>query len=219
MTSAKLAVSISFKLRKKSLGNILDKIGPKTEPLRLSEKNLLPLTARLKKFLSLVLSLDDVDDNDELLLWIVIMMNCYYDLLRKVDSEAATGGVLWKKVFLKISQYSQKNSCARVSFLIKLLAHFLQNTSGRLLLWIQSHLQAGYCRRSSPSENISGAEFNFWLCWVKVWSSPSFVPSTKKAIYGWNFLKKHQDNVFRDQIFSHIFLILQFPMILYFSVD
>ena len=67
MTSAKLAVPVSFKLRKKSLGNILDKIAPKTEPLRLSEKNLLPLTTRLKKFLSLVLSLDDVDDNDELL--------------------------------------------------------------------------------------------------------------------------------------------------------
>ena len=32
----------------------------------------------------------------------------------------ATGGVLWKKVFLKISQNSQENTCARVSFLIKL---------------------------------------------------------------------------------------------------
>ena len=32
------------------------------------------------------------------------------------------GGVLWKKVFLKISQNSQENSCARVSFLIELQA-------------------------------------------------------------------------------------------------
>ena len=34
--------------------------------------------------------------------------------------EAATEGVLWKKVFLKISQNSQENTCARVSFLVKL---------------------------------------------------------------------------------------------------
>ena len=49
-------------------------------------------------------------------------------------TEAATGGALWKKVFLEISQNSQENTCARVSFLIKLLAQdlkpFLQNTSG-----------------------------------------------------------------------------------------
>ena len=31
-------------------------------------------------------------------------------------TEAATRGVLYKKVFLEISQNSQKNTCARVSF-------------------------------------------------------------------------------------------------------
>ena len=36
------------------------------------------------------------------------------------DSEAATRGVLQEKVFLEISQNSQENTCARVSFLIKL---------------------------------------------------------------------------------------------------
>ena len=36
-------------------------------------------------------------------------------------SEAATRGVLWKKVFLEISQNSQENTCARVSFLIKFI--------------------------------------------------------------------------------------------------
>ena len=41
-------------------------------------------------------------------------------------SEAATTGVIEKKVFLKISQNSQENTCARVSFLIKLLAWGLQ---------------------------------------------------------------------------------------------
>ena len=34
--------------------------------------------------------------------------------------EAATIGVLWKNVFLEISQNSQENTCARVSFLKKL---------------------------------------------------------------------------------------------------
>ena len=37
-----------------------------------------------------------------------------------VWSEAATRDVLWKKVFLEISQNSQENTCAIVSFLIKL---------------------------------------------------------------------------------------------------
>ena len=36
--------------------------------------------------------------------------------------ETATRGVLCKKVFLEISQNSQENTCARVSFLIKLQA-------------------------------------------------------------------------------------------------
>ena len=38
------------------------------------------------------------------------------------SAEAATGGVLLKKVFLEILQNSQENTCARVSFLIKLQA-------------------------------------------------------------------------------------------------
>ena len=43
--------------------------------------------------------------------------------LRESNStEAATWGVPLKKVFLKISQNSQENICARVSFLIKLQA-------------------------------------------------------------------------------------------------
>ena len=36
--------------------------------------------------------------------------------------QAATRGVLCKKLFLEISQNSQENTCARVSFLIKLQA-------------------------------------------------------------------------------------------------
>ena len=40
--------------------------------------------------------------------------------------EAATGGVLWNKVFLKILQISQENYCARVSFLDKVAGLSLQ---------------------------------------------------------------------------------------------
>ena len=38
-------------------------------------------------------------------------------------AEAATEGVQRKKVFLEILQNSQENTCARVSFLIKLQAY------------------------------------------------------------------------------------------------
>ena len=37
------------------------------------------------------------------------------------DSEAVARGCSVKKVFLEISQNSQENACARVSFLIRLL--------------------------------------------------------------------------------------------------
>ena len=59
--------------------------------------------------------------------------------------EAGTRGVLRKKMFLEISQNSQENTCARVSFLIKLQAwgfscqfceiYTFLNTSGRVLLY------------------------------------------------------------------------------------
>ena len=50
--------------------------------------------------------------------------NKRYYLLKKGMrvTEAATGGVLLKKVFLKVSKNSQENTRARVSFLIKLHA-------------------------------------------------------------------------------------------------
>ena len=35
-------------------------------------------------------------------------------IFEKVASEAATRGVLWKSVFLEISQNSLENTCARV---------------------------------------------------------------------------------------------------------
>ena len=53
--------------------------------------------------------------------------SCFKDNLKKnlyvaSFSEAATRGVLYKKVFLEFSQSSQENTCARASFLIKLQA-------------------------------------------------------------------------------------------------
>ena len=48
-----------------------------------------------------------------------------YDLVADNSSEAATGGVLYQKVFIEILQNSQENTCARVSFLIKLQASCL----------------------------------------------------------------------------------------------
>ena len=42
------------------------------------------------------------------------------------NAEAATGGVLYKKVFLKISINSQENTCARVSFLKLLACNFIK---------------------------------------------------------------------------------------------
>ena len=49
-----------------------------------------------------------------------------FEVLLKIVPEAATGGVLWKKMFLKTSQNSQQNTCTRASFLMKLLAWSLQ---------------------------------------------------------------------------------------------
>ena len=40
--------------------------------------------------------------------------------------EAAAGGVLYQKMFIKNSQNSQEKTCARVSFFIKLQAWGLQ---------------------------------------------------------------------------------------------
>ena len=42
--------------------------------------------------------------------------------------EAGTRGALLKKVFLEISQNSQENTCARVSFLIKLQVDIFKNS-------------------------------------------------------------------------------------------
>ena len=54
-----------------------------------------------------------------ILLW---WLNLFSDQYNVKSAEAATRGVLYKKVFLEISQNSQENTTARVSLLIKLQA-------------------------------------------------------------------------------------------------
>ena len=53
---------------------------------------------------------------------LIIVNNSFYISLQK----QSCGGVLYKKVFLEISQNSQENTCASVSFLVKLQASSLQ---------------------------------------------------------------------------------------------
>ena len=60
-------------------------------------------------------------------------------------SETATGGVLLKKVFLKISQNSQENTGARAYFLIKLMVWGMQLYSKEdfgtgVFLWVLRNL-------------------------------------------------------------------------------
>ena len=59
-----------------------------------------------------------------------LLLKCFILTVREVLTEAATGGALYKKVFLKVSQDSQENTSARASFLIKLQTLAVRNTSG-----------------------------------------------------------------------------------------
>ena len=112
-------------------------------------------------------------------------------MFMKARAEAATGGVLQKKVFLEISQKSQENTCAKDTFLIKksvwrrcfpvnfvkfLRIPFLQNTSGRLLLQMAISLFKGIiglfklsfsCGKSFPqlmSQYLSSLNIFFIRC-------------------------------------------------------
>ena len=76
-------------------------------------------------------------------LWVVhgfhiVIVSRSSSKIKNILLEAATRGVLWKKVFLKVSQNSQENTCARVFFLIKLQATGL--FSG-VFLWILRNLK------------------------------------------------------------------------------
>ena len=80
--------------------------------------------------------------------------------------EAATGGVLWKKVFFKISQKSQETPVPEetpVNFAKFLRTAFLQNNSGRLLLKGQHYKNKVreidcLCCRELDAKRIASAE-------------------------------------------------------------
>ena len=81
-------------------------------------------------------------------------------------SEAATGGVLWDKVFLEISQNSQKTTCARAFFLIKLQAEacifIKKETLAQVFsceLWEIS--KNTFSHRTSPGDWFVNFSFNY----------------------------------------------------------
>ena len=61
------------------------------------------------------------------------------------DSEAVIQKCSVKKVFLKISQYLQENTCVRASFLIK-----LQASGTGVFLWILEIFQNTFFYRTPP---------------------------------------------------------------------
>ena len=76
-------------------------------------------------FISLVLALEELIFCFFFLFYLFLKLALWFWWRFKAPYliiEAATRGVLWKKVFLEISRNLQENTCARVSFLIKLQA-------------------------------------------------------------------------------------------------
>ena len=74
-----------------------------------------------------------------------------------LHTEADTGVVLWKKVFLGISQNSQENTSVRVYFLIRLQASglqlYLKRDSGTgAFLWILRNFQEHVFYRTPPED-------------------------------------------------------------------
>ena len=77
---------------------------------------------------------------------------------------AATSGVLWKKLFLKVSQNSQENTCARSSFLIKLQTESCNFIKKETLAHVLSYefcknFKNTFFRASRPK----CSKDNFWL--------------------------------------------------------
>ena len=73
-------------------------------------------------------------------------------------AEVANGGVFLKKMFLKISQNSQENSCTRVSFLLKLQAS--GSTLLKKRLWHRCFpVNFAKCLRTLFLKNTSGGCF------------------------------------------------------------
>ena len=110
-------------------------------------------------------------------------------------------------MFLEISQNSQVNTWARVSFLIKLQASeflttlFLQNTSERLLLQITRHIRDNKCRQNlnlwCP---LSFTEINNIYCSIRCRVASTYLCQHRELKIGKTILK----NSLIELVFSSI---------------
>ena len=91
----------------------------------------------------------------------VRMHVCLYSFLR--HSKAATGGILWEKVFLEISKKSQEDTCERGSFLIKLQA------SSCNFIKKETLVQVFYCESCKISKNIFFTEHLWATVFGRSW--------------------------------------------------
>ena len=73
---------------------------------------------------------------------------------RQKQPQLRSRGVLWKKVFLEISLISQENTCARVSFLIKLQTSSLQLIKKETPAQVFSHEFSEVSKNTFFTENL-----------------------------------------------------------------
>ena len=84
-----------------------------------------------------------------------------------IQGEAIAQTCSVKKVFLEISQNSQENTCARVSFLIKLQAPFFHRTP-LVAASVQGELQVkGYIKSKKDTKNCLEKNLRFCKTQIK----------------------------------------------------
>ena len=80
-------------------------------------------------------------------------------MLESLLTEAATGGVLWKKVILKILEISQENTCVGV-FLIKSVKNFVKKrlqhrcSPVKFAKFLRTPILKNKCERLLPSIDL-----------------------------------------------------------------
>ena len=119
----------------------------------------------------------------KLALWFWWRFNAPYLII-----EAATRGVLWKKVFLEISRNLQENTCARVSFLIKLQALACSFIKKKTLAQVFS---CEFCESSKNAffiQNISVGCFYHYKIWKKICLFQTFIMLWRNFIYVIDYL-------------------------------
>ena len=83
--------------------------------------------------------------------------------------EAATAVVLWEKLFLEILHNSQENTCARVSFLIKLQAATCNFIKKETLAQVFSCEFCGISKNTFITEHLRATPF-----WMVIHTKSSF---------------------------------------------